>query len=187
MPRWDEIRDDLFEAYIAVSPPLTKEQQEELTGIMRARGHDMVWNAIRYLLVPSLLQRGSSFSTFPEPVMGNTTHSWTAEAEQDLLRVLNTYYRPNAEDCKTLAAALKAKGYTVSENGLLLRGQLCTNLKSQVSSLEMASKPTNWDHDAHLALLQAIIENAPPTQFEWEPILEAVGRKGYAYTASAAL
>lgn len=51
----------------------------------------------------------------------------------------------------------------------------------------MATKPTNWDHDAHLALLQAVMENAPPSPAEWEPILAHVAKKGYIYTASAAL
>ncbi|KAK3387013.1 hypothetical protein B0H63DRAFT_521091 [Podospora didyma] len=47
MPRWEEIRDDLFEAIMQVQGPLSKEQQEEIVRIMRDRGHDMVWNAIR--------------------------------------------------------------------------------------------------------------------------------------------
>lgn len=47
--------------------------------------------------------------------------------------------------------------------------------------------PTTWDHDAHLALLQAIVDKAPPTQGEWENILEQVRKKGYTYTASAAM
>ena len=47
--------------------------------------------------------------------------------------------------------------------------------------------PTTWDHDAHLALLQAIVDKAPPTQVEWENILEQVRKKGYTYSASAAM
>lgn len=49
MPRWDEIRDDLFEAIIQVQPAISKEQQMEIVRIMQARGHDMGWNAIRYV------------------------------------------------------------------------------------------------------------------------------------------
>lgn len=51
MPKWEDIRDDLFEAVISVQPSLTKEQQEQIVVFMQARGHNMVWNAIRY--VPS--------------------------------------------------------------------------------------------------------------------------------------
>lgn len=47
--------------------------------------------------------------------------------------------------------------------------------------------PTNWDHDAHLALLQAVMAKAPPSQAEWDQILEEVGRKGYVYTSGAAM
>ncbi|KAK4241351.1 hypothetical protein C8A03DRAFT_12384 [Achaetomium macrosporum] len=55
MPKWEDIRDDLFEAIIRVQPPIDKEQQAEIVKIMQARGHDMGWNAIRYVRVPSLL------------------------------------------------------------------------------------------------------------------------------------
>jgi hypothetical protein len=49
MPKWEDIREDLFEAIIQVHPPINKEQQVEIVAAMRARGHDMGWNAIRYV------------------------------------------------------------------------------------------------------------------------------------------
>jgi hypothetical protein len=49
MPRWEDIREDLFEAIIQVNPPINKEQQSEIVEIMKAKGHDMGWNAIRYV------------------------------------------------------------------------------------------------------------------------------------------
>lgn len=51
MPRWEDIREDLFEAVIQVQAPINKEQQAEIVRIMREKGHDMGWNAIRYVLV----------------------------------------------------------------------------------------------------------------------------------------
>jgi hypothetical protein len=50
----------------------------------------------------------------------------------------------------------------------------------------MSKQPTVWDHDAHLALLQAVIAEAPPSNDEWTKILDRVAAKGYSYTASAA-
>ncbi|KAK4190257.1 hypothetical protein QBC35DRAFT_471888 [Podospora australis] len=50
-----------------------------------------------------------------------------------------------------------------------------------------AKTPTVWDADAHLALLMAVVEVAPPSASEWEEILKIVAQKGYVYTASAAL
>jgi hypothetical protein len=61
MPRWDDIRDDLFNAYVAVTPALNQEQQEEIVRMMKARGHDMVWNAIRYIF-PSFCDLAFSLS-----------------------------------------------------------------------------------------------------------------------------
>jgi hypothetical protein len=51
----------------------------------------------------------------------------------------------------------------------------------------MATKPTVWDEHAHLALLQAVVAEAPPTPAEWAEIIKAVAKKGYIYTPSAAL
>ncbi len=51
----------------------------------------------------------------------------------------------------------------------------------------MSKQPTIWDHDAHLALLQAIVAEAAPLPAQWEKILERVSKKGYNYTASAAM
>lgn len=47
--------------------------------------------------------------------------------------------------------------------------------------------PTNWDHEAHLALLQALVLKAPPSAAQWDDVLEEVAKKGYIYTSSAAL
>jgi len=47
--------------------------------------------------------------------------------------------------------------------------------------------PTIWDHDAHLALLQAMMQANPPTSPEWDQILALVAEKGYEYSPSAAL
>jgi hypothetical protein len=49
MPKWEDIRDDLFEAVMQAQPAISKEQQAEIVRFMQARGHDMGWNAIRYV------------------------------------------------------------------------------------------------------------------------------------------
>lgn len=54
MVRWEEIRDDLFEAVMQVQGPLTKEQQNQIVDYMKAHGHDMGWNAIRYVILNEL-------------------------------------------------------------------------------------------------------------------------------------
>jgi hypothetical protein len=51
----------------------------------------------------------------------------------------------------------------------------------------MSKQPTVWGHDAHLALLQAVMAEAPPSPHQWDKILERVAKKGYNYTASAAM
>jgi len=47
MVRFQDIKEDLFEAICTIlKPTLTKEQQDDVVAFMRARGHDMTWSAI---------------------------------------------------------------------------------------------------------------------------------------------
>ncbi|KAM7209537.1 hypothetical protein V8F20_000275 [Naviculisporaceae sp. PSN 640] len=266
MPKWEDIRDDLFEAVISVQPSLTKEQQDQVVVFMQSRGHNMVWNAIRPF---------SQFSTkdrFTSKVMspGSKQHVWTPDAYKDVLIALNNRFCPNAADCRAIIGDLQAKGWTYSDNALFIPGVVSScltmsggrviqkwtaevheailmelleydipnsNWKAiverlnkkgftftlsallfisssslqnpfflslpsttllqrernpyQTSNLHLQSPskmaPTNWDHEAHLALLQAVMARAPPTQAEWDQILEDVGKKGYVYTSGAAM
>ena len=47
--RWEDLRDDLIQGLVNVFPPLNKEQQNEIVMFLQARGHDIVWNALRYV------------------------------------------------------------------------------------------------------------------------------------------
>lgn len=50
-----------------------------------------------------------------------------------------------------------------------------------------SQKPTTWDHDAHLTLLQAVMVEALPNKTQWDRILKRVSSKGYFYTQTAVL
>ncbi|GAB1313054.1 hypothetical protein MFIFM68171_03264 [Madurella fahalii] len=159
MPKWEEIRDDLFEAVIQVQPPLSKDQQAEVERIMNERGHDMVWNAIR---MPGR----------------RTLQHWDADTHQAVLLALVEQMKPTGADWTGVVALLRGKGYGFSEGALT----------PYSTSTDMSNKqPTVWDHDAHLALLQATMAEAPPTPAQWDKILDRVAQKGYKYTASAAM
>ncbi|KAH6621221.1 hypothetical protein B0J18DRAFT_466829 [Chaetomium sp. MPI-SDFR-AT-0129] len=47
MARWEDIREDLFEAILQAQVPITKDQQAEIVKIMKEKGYDISWNAIR--------------------------------------------------------------------------------------------------------------------------------------------
>ncbi|KAM7183460.1 hypothetical protein V8F33_013570 [Rhypophila sp. PSN 637] len=253
MPKWEEIRDDLFEAIMAVQPALGKEQQEQVVVFMQSRGHNMVWNAISdFNAISKATNSPSSFviqdrhqNNLEIMSSGSKQHVWTAEAYKDVLMALNNHFCPNAADCraiivvkmsggrvlqkwtaevheailieavdhvpnsdwKAIVERLQEKGFTFTLSALLSRrlpsflSLSFTVLISQASAIALHSSrhqfctqsphfnmaPTNWDHDAHLALLQAVMAKAPPTQSEWDQILEEVGRKGYVYTSGAAM
>lgn len=306
MPRWDEIRDDLFEAIIQVHAPISKEQQAEIVAILQAKGHAIGWNAIRYVLesislltpepggrVPSVcrpikclgwylgcelffscclrLSFLCSFPTFPStslffpscPPHLHFTSLFHHTKSQDRrnngrqthspdLGCGNARGHPVGPDRAHQAdwERLECCGQFLAWQGLHLhRG--CTSVRLQtrvclpggsikglrflnsprllpfpfssshtllppstpspfltalrtfscqtrvtfssgkarlaVIKNKMTKQPTTWDHDAHLALLQAVMAEAPPSPAQWERILERVTRKGYAYTASAAM
>ncbi|KLU81625.1 hypothetical protein MAPG_00710 [Magnaporthiopsis poae ATCC 64411] len=46
MPRFEDIKGDLMEAFFYLNPP-TKDQQAQIVEFLRGRGHDMTWDAIR--------------------------------------------------------------------------------------------------------------------------------------------
>lgn len=131
--------------------------------IMKSRGHNMVWNAIRYKLSPSALFALAPHITFfflttrsrephklartfpiqlphllhlclfiPARIFSSDSsriikmakatgapHAWDTDTEVDLMKVLNTHFRPNAEDCKKMNVLLNAKGYKFTDNALL--------------------------------------------------------------------
>ncbi|KAL2171639.1 hypothetical protein VTG60DRAFT_2207 [Thermothelomyces hinnuleus] len=218
MPKWEDIREDLFEAIMQVHPPINKEQQADIVRIMREKGHDMGWNAIRYVLVEfgsiSLPANFMNDICLPvvihEQVLRHTTHkatdvtvtmprtlqNWDAETHEAVLLALIEHMKPNGSDWSAVVASLRPKGYTFSEGALVTTTILCQQhpftpwllLPPQEHSVAMSKQqPTVWDHDAHLALLQAVMAEAPPQPAQWDAILERVAKKGYCYTASAAM
>ncbi|KAK5660845.1 hypothetical protein OQA88_12216 [Cercophora sp. LCS_1] len=121
--------------------------------------------------------------------------TWDPETQVELLKAMNLHYHPNMEDCKQLAVVMHAKGYKMSDGAILHFSPKLDDWRAIVATLrgqgytfsESALQPTNWDHEAHLALLQAVVSAAAPNAAEWEKILAEVAQKGYIYTSSAAL
>lgn len=108
MPKWEDIRDDLFEAVISVQPALSKEQQEQIVVFMQSRGHNMVWNAIRYVpgyhcraIVKALCKSSRSASllkspSFPHLQQRNTYYSKPLQPRQQLLRDFKASNSPSS-------------------------------------------------------------------------------------------
>ncbi|KAJ4307039.1 hypothetical protein N0V88_000414 [Collariella sp. IMI 366227] len=97
MPRWEDIRDDLFEAVMQVHPAINRDQQVEIVKVMKAKGHDMAWNAIRYRVL----------------------QTWDAETHDAVLLALIDHMKPNGGDWAAVVAALRPKGYTFTEGALM--------------------------------------------------------------------
>ncbi|KAK3946302.1 hypothetical protein QBC46DRAFT_444446 [Diplogelasinospora grovesii] len=183
MPTWEEIRDDLFLAHLIVQPALNKEQQDEVENIMQARGHNMVWNAIRGTRAVTTRCRLTLFphvslqhhTTLQSPTMSTkrVQQKWDNEIHEAILVEMVDRLRPTKSDWDAIIENLRGKGFTFTASALFTSSNM--------------PKPTAWDHDAHVQLLQAIILEAPPTPVEWDGIIARVEAKGYSYTASAAL
>ncbi|KAK1832735.1 hypothetical protein QBC39DRAFT_433035 [Podospora conica] len=194
MVRWEDVREDLLDALMQVTLPLTREQQDNIVAILNERGHQVTWNAMSRLLLPfSTILDKTQRSNLSTPhrlnfIMASKSKTWDAESNLDVLKVLNNYYHPNAADCKAMIGALHAKGYTYSDGALLDMRAIIDRLHSQGysftdSALQQPTvimpkpAPTNWDNEAHLALLQALVLKAPPNAAQWDDVLEEVGKK----------
>ncbi|KAK3343898.1 hypothetical protein B0T25DRAFT_521960 [Lasiosphaeria hispida] len=121
MARWEELRDDLFEATLSVFLPLTRDQQDAVVQFMNQRGHNTNWNAISrhhhpYIAQPSLQVKMSRPAT------------WDDQVYLDVLKAMNNHFRPNAMDCHHMVAGLHAKGHKFSENALLYGFLSCSSL-----------------------------------------------------------
>ncbi|KAK4120804.1 hypothetical protein N657DRAFT_550697, partial [Parathielavia appendiculata] len=111
MPRWEDIRDDLFEAIIQAHPPIGKEQQAEIVAHMRARGHDMGWNAIRY---------DNRYRHHAPTMPGQRVlQNWDAETHEDVLLALIEHMKPTGGNWTAIVASLHRKGYTFTEGALV--------------------------------------------------------------------
>ncbi|KAK3392626.1 hypothetical protein B0T20DRAFT_456081 [Sordaria brevicollis] len=165
--KWEDIRDDLFQAYIYAAGPITTDMQASIEEFMQSRGHEIRWNAI-------------------------SLTKWDHKTHEDILLAMVEHFRPAVPDCKEITKILRSKGYTFTDSALLyvemkLRTFTCRFEDDDVYYVVKASRPTIWDHDAHLALLQAVMIEAHPTKPQWEKILKRVHTKGYNYTQAAVL
>ncbi|EAQ83835.1 predicted protein [Chaetomium globosum CBS 148.51] len=109
MPKWEEIREDLFEAVMQVHPAMNKEQQADVVRIMRSKGHEMGWNAIRV----------SQRVRYTADTMPRTLQNWDSETHEAVLLALIEHMRPNGSDWSAVVASLHQKGYTFTEGALV--------------------------------------------------------------------
>ncbi|KAK0705121.1 hypothetical protein B0H67DRAFT_450896, partial [Lasiosphaeris hirsuta] len=110
MVKWEDIREDLFEATLTVLLPLTKEQQEDIVRFMNERGHQTNWNAIRFQV--------TQVTQVPQIAMPRILQKWDSEVHEDILLALVKHWAPRPDDWRAVMATLQAQGYTFSESAL---------------------------------------------------------------------
>ncbi|KAK3683718.1 hypothetical protein B0T22DRAFT_443728 [Podospora appendiculata] len=184
--RWEDIRDDLFEAIMSVHAPLSRDQQDEVVEFMRGRGHNMVWNAISKRLPFSLAAALLSFPSFPFPHQINpqprrhylhcSRHhttltsitvfimskpqqitTWDAEANEDVLIALNKLFLPNAKDCQKMIETMPATGRVLQ----------------------------TWGAETHEAIMFVMIEHLRPSAKQWREMVQILNDRGHTFTEGA--
>ncbi|EGO56775.1 hypothetical protein NEUTE1DRAFT_123234 [Neurospora tetrasperma FGSC 2508] len=197
MPKWEEIRDDLFRAYMNATGVITPEMQVSIEKSMQpydppTAGLDPALSvcAISSLpfwscssLPPSPQQPTWSIaagSPIPSSHLNTTNISnsvtmssqrsaqrnltrWDQKTHEDIMLAMFEHFRPTAADMKEIVELLHVqKGHTFTDGALFLKMEE-EDHEAQFY-VAKASKPTNWDHDAHLTLLQAVMIEALPSK-----------------------
>ncbi|KAK1779421.1 hypothetical protein QBC45DRAFT_441883 [Copromyces sp. CBS 386.78] len=130
---------------------------------------------------------------------------WDQKTHEDIMLAMFEHFRPTASDMKDIVGLLSPKGHTFTDSALLTiqtppsarasqKNQSAQPFKMEdegrdqdVFFVAKASKPTTWDHEAHLTLLQAVMVEALPNKSQWDKILKRVASKGYNYSQTAVL
>ncbi|KAL1841419.1 hypothetical protein VTJ49DRAFT_7096 [Mycothermus thermophilus] len=125
MARWEDIREDLFEIILQVFGTIEKDKQAQIVEKMKARGHDMNWNAIRYVLFLKR-QRHLAGRELPDghytvtmSRVNRRLHHWDADTHVDVLIAVLEHMKPTAKDFTSIMEALREKGYTFTEGALM--------------------------------------------------------------------
>lgn len=189
MARWEDIRDDLFEAIIQIQPTINRDQQAEIVKILRARGHDTSWNAIRYVcytcqswdesLVVTLgkclgWQHGSVcflFYQFQHPFSHSASNfpstSLFLSVSTSSLQVTILHHQifapPLATAQKPTRQARKHHKHTITMGRIL----------------------QNWDGETHEDILLALVQHMRPVGSDWAAVTAALHRKGYTFSEGA--
>ncbi|KAL2116823.1 hypothetical protein VTJ04DRAFT_8991 [Mycothermus thermophilus] len=129
MPKWNELRGDLFEVFLELHGLPDKDQQEKIIEKLKARGHETTWNAIRIHD-----RQTSEVTKWPLeswwvhqstlPLLSSNTDKmangtvWDKKVHDDVLAALVAHTNPKMTDCTAIAEALRGKGYTFSAYAL---------------------------------------------------------------------
>lgn len=182
MPKWEEIRDDVFEAIIQVLPPISKEQQAEILAMLQAKGHVVTWNAVRYvlelrrLLAPEPERRGSTWRPLPEQVFG--VAAWL----RTLLLLLPSGFALLLFSHLPINFAFLS--FSPASRQLYLHIQ--AHKITRMSETKRARRTLQtWDADTHQAILLALIDHIKPSGSDWSAVVETLRGKGYTFTEGA--
>ncbi|TLD04911.1 uncharacterized protein PgNI_09726 [Pyricularia grisea] len=198
MPRFEDIKGDLFEAIWRVSAPtFGPEQQTAVIAQLKAKGIEMTWDAVR---APGLHEDLITVLLKQDIV---STENWKAvlagmhEAQyQFTWRGFDhaCYFFPPSFSLVSLSLVFilyhplllsPSLNFISNLTIILYQHQNITSNQTSAMATNSAGR-TIWDDRARSVLLQAVMDVAPPSADQWESILEKVQESGYIYTQKAA-
>ncbi|TPX13205.1 uncharacterized protein E0L32_006405 [Thyridium curvatum] len=77
--KWDAdaVSDLLWAMFLVLAPTdLSREKKDEIVNLMQQKGHDVVWNAIRYALRPLVLELLCESPYLPAGFPAESTYDW---------------------------------------------------------------------------------------------------------------
>ena len=197
LQKWDaQTHEDILLAFADHFSPKSHDWRA-MIGILREQGHTFSEGALQYVRLLRLCRpilRYGAFVFPPLPRRAQLAPSgaiwWRSQARYKCLHFLPlSAALPLSPSSLNDLSRLSPQASIIFTRFLVLSHSLTvfTILHQAADAMTSKVAPTVWDHDAHLALLQAVMAENPPSGSQWDSILTAVAKKGYVYTASAAM
>nr|CAE55933.1 putative protein [Neurospora crassa] len=162
MPKWEEIRDDLFRAFINASGPITPEMQVSIEESMKPYG--MKWNAIR-----------STHTAGLDPTLSVCAISSLSFWSRSSLPP--SPQQPTRSIVAGLAIPSSHLNTSNTSNSVTMSSQ-----RSAQRNL------TRWDQKTHEDIMLAMFEHFRPTAADMKEIVELLHvQKGHTFTDGALL
>ncbi|KAI6256298.1 hypothetical protein MCOR19_007241 [Pyricularia oryzae] len=207
MPRFEDIKGDLFEAiWRATAPTFGPEQQSAVITHLKAKGIEMTWDAVRAPglhedLVAVLLKQDLVSTENWKAVLAGMHEAqyqftwrgfetiWDDRARSVLLQAVMDVAPPSADQWESIMEKVQESGYSYTPKAAFIVSIINHSLfvVPKIPFKMSGSRITHrWDDKSDRDLLIAVLAELAPTPEQMKNIVQRCHEAGYTFTVSAA-